>query len=209
LHAVRSTQASDLLLRNLPIPTAAAKPTGIQLTRRVVIAENAELSLFCDQNREDDVDATHFRQRAARAREMAQSGDDIRLSRMLLEVAVDLDAEADAIESSHAADRRRFPRLRSSDTAAGLLHRVDADDDVIPVHVINLSIGGARFRVDRVPPPGSKVTLELPVHGISLDGTILRARGTDAAMLFDSAASADPILRGLLRSDALADPIQA
>ena len=44
------------------------------------------------------MDATHFRQRAASARELAQSGDDIRLSRMLLDVALDLDAEAEAIE---------------------------------------------------------------------------------------------------------------
>jgi hypothetical protein len=128
---------------------------------------------------------------------------------MLLEVAADLDAEADSIESSHATDRRRCPRLRSPDTAAGLLHRVDADEDASPAQIINLSTGGARLRVDRIPPPGSNVTLELPEHGISLNGTILRARGTEGAMLFDSAASADPILRGLLRSDALADPIQA
>ena len=45
------------------------------------------------------LNANHFRQRAARARELAQSGDDIRLSRMLLEVAFDMDAEADAIEN--------------------------------------------------------------------------------------------------------------
>jgi hypothetical protein len=45
------------------------------------------------------LDATHFRQRAARARELAQTGDDIRLSRMLLDVALDLDAEAEAIEA--------------------------------------------------------------------------------------------------------------
>ncbi len=45
------------------------------------------------------MDATHFRQRAANAREMAQSGDDLRLSRMLLDVALDLDAEAEAIEA--------------------------------------------------------------------------------------------------------------
>jgi hypothetical protein len=45
------------------------------------------------------LDATHFRQRAARARELAQSGDDVRLSRMLLDVASDLDAEAEAIEA--------------------------------------------------------------------------------------------------------------
>lgn len=45
------------------------------------------------------MDSTHFRQRAARAREMAQFGDDLRLSRMLLDVAVELDAEAAAMEA--------------------------------------------------------------------------------------------------------------
>lgn len=45
------------------------------------------------------MDAGHFRQRAERAREMAKSGDDIRLSRMLLEVAIDLEAEAEAIDA--------------------------------------------------------------------------------------------------------------
>lgn len=49
------------------------------------------------------MDATHFRQRAARARELAQSGDDMRLSRMLLEVASDLEAEADSIEADREA----------------------------------------------------------------------------------------------------------
>ncbi len=44
------------------------------------------------------MNAGHFRQRAAKAREMAQTGGDFRLSRMLLDVAQDLDAEAEAIE---------------------------------------------------------------------------------------------------------------
>jgi hypothetical protein len=51
------------------------------------------------------LDAIHFRQRAIHAREMAQSGDDIRLSRMLLEVALDLDAEAEAIEAEDLSTR--------------------------------------------------------------------------------------------------------
>jgi hypothetical protein len=38
---------------------------------------------------------------------MAQSGEDVRLSRMLLEVALDLDAEAEAIETGRAAGRHR------------------------------------------------------------------------------------------------------
>jgi hypothetical protein len=59
------------------------------------------------------MDATHFRLRAARAREMAQNGDDIRLSRMLLEVASDLDAEAEAIEAEMGAEGGRRHPARS------------------------------------------------------------------------------------------------
>ena len=58
------------------------------------------------------MDAIHFRQRAAHAREMAQSGDDMRLAQMLLDVAIDLDAEAEAIEAQAAKERRSFARLR-------------------------------------------------------------------------------------------------
>ena len=53
------------------------------------------------------MNAAHFRNRAARARAMAQNGEDIRLSRMLLDVANELDAEADLIEAEarqHQAD---------------------------------------------------------------------------------------------------------
>jgi hypothetical protein len=57
------------------------------------------------------LDATHFRQRAASAREMAQSGDDLQLSRMLLDVASDLDAEAEAIEAEMVAEHVRGRRV--------------------------------------------------------------------------------------------------
>jgi hypothetical protein len=57
------------------------------------------------------LDATHFRQRAASAREMAQSGDDLQLSRMLLDVASDLDAEAEAIETEMVAEHVRGRRV--------------------------------------------------------------------------------------------------
>src|ERR1700689_2100555 len=70
------------------------------------------------------LDADHFRQRAARARELAQSGDDIRLSRMLLEVAVELDAEAEAMETSNRADRRGAPRAHRPDIHEALLHMI-------------------------------------------------------------------------------------
>lgn len=56
------------------------------------------------------MDANHFRDRAAKAREMARSGDDVRLAEMLLEVALDLDAEAEVIEAEQrAANLRRVP----------------------------------------------------------------------------------------------------
>lgn len=56
------------------------------------------------------MDAFHFRQKAASAREMAQCGEDMRLSKMLLEVAIDLDAEAEAIEAEETSGRQRAQR---------------------------------------------------------------------------------------------------
>ena len=58
------------------------------------------------------MDAEHFRQRAARARELAQSGDDVRLSRMLLDVAIDLDAEAAIMEAEMAQGLGQPRRMR-------------------------------------------------------------------------------------------------
>jgi hypothetical protein len=45
---------------------------------------------------------------------MAQSGDDLRISRMLLELALDLDAEAEAIEATNRLCEARSgkPSLR-------------------------------------------------------------------------------------------------
>ena len=45
------------------------------------------------------MDALHFRTRAAKARIMAKNGDDVQLSRMLLDLADELDAEADLMEA--------------------------------------------------------------------------------------------------------------
>jgi hypothetical protein len=49
------------------------------------------------------LDALHFRKSAARARIMAQNGDDVRISRMLLQLADEMDAEADLIEAEAQA----------------------------------------------------------------------------------------------------------
>lgn len=55
------------------------------------------------------MDAAHFRTRARTAREMAQAGEDVRLAQMLLEVAADMEAEADAIEAAAAKAPAREP----------------------------------------------------------------------------------------------------
>ena len=154
------------------------------------------------------MDATHFRQRAARAREMAQSGDDFRLSRMLLEVAADLDAEADAIEADIQAERRTLPRVRPHDCYEALLYGNDRNTDGQQVHIVNLSAGGARFRGDDAPSLGSRVVLELPDHAVRLSGTIIRQRGIDTAMVFDPAVRGDPDLSRLL-SASQGDRLQA
>jgi hypothetical protein len=75
------------------------------------------------------LDATHFRQRAARARELAQSGDDIRLSRMLLDVAVDLDAEAEAIEAEMTQENTGFGRNRRARLPRVLLSITGVDGE--------------------------------------------------------------------------------
>jgi hypothetical protein len=150
------------------------------------------------------VDATHFRQRAAHAREMAQSGDDLRLSRMLLDVALDLEAEAEAIEAQTAKERRGHARVRVQGLEDGLLHSVDASPGPTPVQVINLSRGGARLRAEHPPTIGNRVTLELPCQGLNLIGTILRVRGKDASMVFEPITSDDPGLNRLLRTEPVA-----
>jgi hypothetical protein len=155
------------------------------------------------------LDATHFRQRAARAREMAQSGDDLRLSRMLLEVALDLDAEAESMESGGPAERRSYQRVQESEISGALLHLVGSDADASEVWIIDLSVGGARFRVGRTLMPSSRVILEMPSHALRLYGTVSRVQGAEAVMVFDPASSADPGLSRLLKSEARTNRVQA
>ncbi|WP_428493377.1 hypothetical protein [Rhodopila sp.] len=97
------------------------------------------------------MDAAHFRQRAARAREMAQFGDDLRISRMLLELAVELDAEAVAIEARGEADRPQSFRLQPPDayhmtlrmTAAGAEAGGAADHQPQPCHKASIAARAA------------------------------------------------------------------
>ncbi|MGD0104129.1 MAG: hypothetical protein ABSC06_08840 [Rhodopila sp.] len=133
----------------------------------------------------------------------------MRLSRMLLEVALDLDAEAEAMEASGPADEPAFRRMPRSNGHRALLHTVASDTDTRPVQLTNLSFAGARFRADRIQTPGCKVILELPGHALRLAGTVLGVRGTAATMRFEPASSADPALRRLLQSETQSDRIWA
>lgn len=91
---------------------------------------------------EEALDATQFRQHAARAREMAKSGDDIRLSRMLLDVAHELDAEADLMETEAPSAR---PPM------AARTRVPDGDADIVPVEIIDRAIFGKKSRPDGGP----------------------------------------------------------
>jgi hypothetical protein len=146
------------------------------------------------------LDAAHFRKRAARARELAQFGDDLRISQMLLDVAHEMDAEADAIDAEHPEEQRRSPRLCPTEPIGALLHLVTDDPVGRPVQIVNLSFGGAKLRGDVSHTPGTRVALQIPSHSLHLRGRINRVRGTEAALTFDAESSADPVLGRLLRS---------
>ena len=126
---------------------------------------------------------------------MSQTGDDVRLSRMLLEVALDLDAEADAIEAEAAAETH----LRRIGIEEALIQINGTDGETIPVQIVGISVDGARLRTDRPPQGGSAVTLSIQAFGLALNATTTRVRGTHVFVAFEPAARADPALIRLLR----------
>lgn len=146
------------------------------------------------------MNASHFRQRAARAREMAQFGDDIRISQMLLEVAQEMDAEAETIEAGQLSEPRQSPRYNPSEAYRALLHVVGDDSKARPVQIVDLSFGGAKLRCDVAHTPGTRIVLEIPSCGLHLTGSIIRARGIEVALVFETESSSDPTLGDLLRS---------
>jgi len=140
------------------------------------------------------VDANHFRQRAARAREMAKSGDDPRLAEMLLEVARDLDAEADAIDAE--SDGERLPANVAScrKLVGSLLWPTEAGCHARPVQVTDISPEGARLRTEVICQAGFDVILDLPAEGLRLSGRIISADGLEAGMVFEPSLTPDPAL---------------
>ena len=100
-----------------------------------------------------------------------------------------------------ASDRRSVEVMRETGPFAALLYEAGARTNGKPVWIIDLSLGGARFRADTPQSPGSQVTLELRDHSVRLDGAISRVRGLEAAMVFRPDPRSDPAFSRLLRSD--------
>jgi hypothetical protein len=127
---------------------------------------------------------------------MAQAGDDIRLVQMLLDVAADLDAEAEAIEAEQHGERR----LRPDGTIRARWAAADTDMEPRPVQIVDISLNGARLRADTCHHTGSRVVLELPGEGLHLCGTIIRACDQEAAIAFDDRSRSAPELARFVHS---------
>ncbi len=140
------------------------------------------------------MDANHFRQRAARAREMAKSGDDPRLAEMLLEVARDLDAEADAIDAEGIGDGLHVTSSSRPALFGSLMWLTEADCHTRPVQVSDISRDGAKLRTEIICQAGFDAVLDLPAEGLRLSGRIVGTDGLEANMVFEPAAARDPAL---------------
>lgn len=122
------------------------------------------------------MDASHFRQRAAIARELAQAGEDRRLAHMLLELAIDLDAEAEAIEAEQARTADRHP---ASATAQASATAPDGNRAAAPI--IDLTTPGVKSPVDTRPSRFSAVVLPFPARGLPQETTLPPAARHPAA----------------------------
>jgi hypothetical protein len=146
------------------------------------------------------VDAAHFRKRAAEARAMAELGHDALLAGSLLEVARDLDAEADVIEAGLPRDRRLSSRARLGGIQVRL-RSATPEAAVLDVTLTDLSIGGARLLGETKLPLGASVILELPSCGVQLAGCVARVEPHGVAIAFaddaETVQSADLVLRSI------------
>lgn len=145
------------------------------------------------------MDANHFRSWAARAREMAKSGDDPRLAEMLLEVARDLDAEAEAIDAERVGESPDDAAMSCRKLFGSLLWPTEHGSSVAPAQVVTLSLDGAKLRTGIVCEEGGAVVLDLPEQGLRLSGCIIRVVGLEASMVFTPASMQNPALARYLR----------
>jgi hypothetical protein len=119
------------------------------------------------------LDASHFRRRAAIARELALTGEDVRLAQMLMELAADLDAEADTMEAEQAGavtarrqqDDMAIPGAIPGALPGALPEVMPGPADKRPAQIIDLTLTGIK------PPEirsgkGSGVVLPFPGSGL-------------------------------------------
>jgi hypothetical protein len=129
------------------------------------------------------LDGSYFRRRAAEAREMAALGEDVQLSRLLLEVARDLEAEADDIEAGIARDRRSAVRVPGNGTA--VLLRPAAEDAVALAMILaDFSATGARLQGEAGVSPGETVLLSIPAHAAQFAAQVVRVEAGILAVEF-------------------------
>ena len=140
------------------------------------------------------MNASYFRQRAAIARELAQAGDDRRLAQMLLELAIDLDAEAEAIEAEQASAEDRQP---AGATATG--------GDRAATRIIDLPPSGVKAPVEARPGCFSAVVLPFPGRSIPQEMTLLPAGAHPAAAAMNTLSLAVPAPAQPLSADRQAD----
>jgi hypothetical protein len=131
------------------------------------------------------VDAAHFRRRAAEARAIATLGQDTTLYHLLLEVAQDLDAEADAIEAGVGRDRRSNSRLPIRGFSVKL-HLAPQLGEPAPLALRDMSRSGARLTGKAGVSAGASVVLEITAIEARLKARVTRIEPDSIALAFDA-----------------------
>jgi hypothetical protein len=134
---------------------------------------------------------------------MAELGQDAKLALLLLEVARDLDAEADLIEAGLPRDRRSAPRIPVEGMAA-TLRLTPPQANRWEMTLTDLSLGGARLSGPARLPVGARVILDLPACGVQLPARVARVEPGVIAVAFatdqETLQSAEQVVREVTES---------
>jgi hypothetical protein len=133
------------------------------------------------------LDAVHFRKRAAEAREMAGFGQDPALVDLLLEVARDMEAEADAMDAGIERNLRASGRVPGVGVPA-VVSTVAANSCHHSVSLSDLSLGGAFVTGETSFAPGVSVILRLLSCNLQLAARVTRVEPRGLALAFSSGA---------------------
>jgi hypothetical protein len=144
------------------------------------------------------MDAAHFRKRASEARAMAGLGEDVTLMKLLLEVANDLDAEADVIEAGMDRDRRASVRIQA-DGVPAILRSPAIGTCFRSVLLYDLSLSGARLSGDATFFVGMRVILEVPSCGLHIAAHVVRVAPHTTALVFDDEPHTIQVLEHAIR----------